>query len=296
LAIVALLATSAVGCNLIGFLDAPAGDAQLLSAARAALDRADYAKALELYGKMSSSHAEVAASETAIALLDQEGASMGAFMSSFGTSIGGDTGIGKGLTNLASYLKKTGTPGPTKRTTMYRALTMVNDITSAENKELRGLVRFLSSAGLLAEILAEDIGTSGTYTTADLVTTPSGCSTTTVCTPVAPAACNPPGSKNLSSTYLGTIDISGAGPDFAIVETYLADPVMTTDDASLELINAVLGELINGINEMGATAGLGAGFKDFANEIINTAGSALSVPATANCYRATLIELGIGSN
>src|SRR4051812_4388213 len=82
----ASLILSIAGCNLFSPLDKPSGDPQILSAARACLDRADYGCALDFYEKLSAESNDIKLVEEAYAILDQNGAGFGAYAVSFGAN------------------------------------------------------------------------------------------------------------------------------------------------------------------------------------------------------------------
>src|SRR3954469_7732827 len=88
-----LMATPAMvatGCmNVFDPFDNPTTDTQLISAARACFDRGDIACAKENYEKLSANNADIAASETAFAMLDENGAGMASFIQAFGSGGGG---------------------------------------------------------------------------------------------------------------------------------------------------------------------------------------------------------------
>jgi hypothetical protein len=145
-ALVALISLS--GCNLYGGLDGPSGDAQILSAARAAFDQGDYQLAIQLYGELSSANADVGLSETAYADLTQAGASMQAYAAAFGK---GDVAIGPAITSFAEGILAKGS-GETTRVAIWQAFNLQKNI---QNPNLKALVRFLGSLSFAAEILAE---------------------------------------------------------------------------------------------------------------------------------------------
>ncbi len=149
------VATSAVilGCNIFDPLDNPSGDAQILSAARACFDQGDLACARENYLKLSTAYSEIQAAELAFVTFEENGATMSAFMETISQG-----GSGTALTSLAERMA----PGSeAKRLALTTAVkNAVAGITT--NTELRGLVRFLGGVAVAAEVLAEEVGTSGT--------------------------------------------------------------------------------------------------------------------------------------
>src|SRR3954462_4044880 len=72
--LLAALLPGLVGCpNLFSVVDKPQGDAQLISAARACLDRGDIPCALADYQKLSNKNSDIANSESAAAILEKYG-------------------------------------------------------------------------------------------------------------------------------------------------------------------------------------------------------------------------------
>ncbi|MEK6706024.1 MAG: hypothetical protein AABZ06_09560, partial [Bdellovibrionota bacterium] len=192
-------------CNIFDPVDNPSGDIQNLSAARACFDQGDFECATEHYGKLSSSYSEIASSELAFKILDENGATMGAFMSSFGKGL---SGLGPALTKLTSSLYSAGGPaGVAKRLAIFNAFKQIDNIPN--NIELRGMVRFVTATVMAAELLAEDASGDGVFRERDLVADPSVCEeqTTTDClsTSEGRTACAKPSGKNLvTGTQLNT--------------------------------------------------------------------------------------------
>jgi hypothetical protein len=155
----------ATSCNFYEFFDPPSGNAQLLSAARACFDQGDMRCALRNYQKMSDRHQDLSATESAFVLLDQEGISFSLFYQTFGKG-GGAEGFNRMANRLAP------SAGLEKRLALLDAYESVLMI---EQKDLRGLVRFLTSVALLSEILAEAAGENQRLEKTDFVDQPAEC-------------------------------------------------------------------------------------------------------------------------
>lgn len=206
-ALASAAALTVSGCNMFGFMDSPSGDAQLISAARACLNRGDYACALSNYQKVSSAQSDVALSEQAMVVFDQQGASMSSFigMSSESTGGGGISKLAEGMTSGA---------GQAKRMAIYNAYKSADTITDTD---LKNFVKFLGATALSAEILAEAAGADGILAKTDIVQNASctaaggACLGDTACDPANAALglansgdidSNPPNTANATSDQL----------------------------------------------------------------------------------------------
>lgn len=271
LSVAALGATA--GCNFFDPFDSATSDDQLLSAARACFDRGDIACARDNYAKLSSSQTDVAASEEAFAILDENGATMAVFMEAVGDGGGGDS-----LNVMARKLAALGTAGgagATRRQNFHTAFLKINSITG--NAPLKGLVRFLTALSLASEILAEGAGTDGVFNKTDLVGSVSGCaavSTATVCS-TGSASCV---STNTSIAAGATIDLETASA--------------STVGGSLTwgLFDGTIGEINQafGASELGASGKFNSGTGELTNAID-------AQPSTDDdCYRKVLFDQGVG--
>jgi hypothetical protein len=252
-------------CNLFDPFDSPTGDAQLLSAGKAAMDNGDFATALELFGKMSSGNEQGAANE-AFAILAQNGVGMGDFMSAFGVK---EVAPGKAITTLAGHIASSGSAGADKRNAMFGAFLKINEITNTA--ELRGLVRFITATVLAAELLAEDAGSDNAFDPDDLAAGATVCKglANGIC---ANPSCNAPGGKALV--------------DGAFTPANL-DATATTLAISITSVYQAINEIQTGLNEIGASGNLGGASLTFADSII-----ALGV--APQCFRAQLLAQQIG--
>jgi len=147
LAVVCVSLTTSCSFNVFDPIDSPSGDAQLQSAARACLDEGDYECAARLYGEMSDGYSDVANSEEAFLLLDQNGLGMTGIMEAIGED---DSSGGQVINALVERIYKSGIT--TSREDIFKALIKANSI---NQNELRGLVRMMGSLALLAQLLHE---------------------------------------------------------------------------------------------------------------------------------------------
>lgn len=277
----ALVMLSACQLNVFDPLDSPSEDPQLRSAARACLDRGDLECARDLYGKLSNESSSVKESELAFTTLDENGASMGAFMEAFGDGAGG-----KGFTKLANLLKNGS--GAVKRTSLFTAWQRTLNLTNYP--ELRGIVRFASAAALAAETLAEIRSLGGDndkFTSDDLVSSPSGCKALSATT-CNSTLCDPPSNSFLvSGSALGSLGFDASG----------ALGYSTHPNPHLAFIDGAITEIAQALSssELGASGRFGAGTGTFATAI-QSSSVAFSADATTNhrCYRWLLVSNGIG--
>jgi hypothetical protein len=262
--IVALCVPLAIlsACNIFDPIDSPNTDAQILSAARAAMDRGDFEGARQEYAKLSQSD-ETVASEEAFNELNEAGATMGNFMAAFG---GG--GSGEAITALANSLANGA--GESKRLAIYSAYSKVSSITT--NTQLRGLVRLTAGLALAAEILAEQATNAGVATILeqeDIVTNPSGCNSVTC----LGTGCAAPG---------GTLAL-GAAVDISPTP---ADSTDLSGSATLRMFNAAIDAVNDAITEVGASGKFSTGTGGLASGLLTI--------GTTDCYRFAMLEQGIG--
>lgn len=257
------------GCNPFALVDTPSGDTQVLAAARACFDKGDFTCASKYYGQLSSVASDSTNSEGAFQALAQNGATMGAFMNA---AVNGGTSGGKFLTQLANSLASGA--GQTRRLAIFHAYQRWDSISDTS---LKNLVRFLTAASLLAEILAEDAGTNGLFETTDWVTTPTTCLTKSG-TLYVDAACLPPSGKAIT-----------AGAVVSLSST-TADSVMT-GSPTLGMINGALQEVNNGLSNISLTGGIGSTTQSFANQVLNNN----AITTTDNgAFRGFLLSLDLG--
>jgi hypothetical protein len=255
------------GCNIYSPIDKPSGDPQLLSAARACLDRADYACAVENYQKLSASQADVAASEQAFTILAQNGAGFGTFASTLGSGA-----TGASFTKLAEAL--TSGAGQAKRVAIYSAYQKVTGIT---DPTLKALTRFLTGAALASEIMAE-ASNGGILRKTDLARG-AGCTagaSGTACA-VNPA-CSAPTQDNIPAN-------TGTAASGDITQTA---PSGTTPN--LDQLYTSIKEALTGLNGLGASGTFASTSTLFTGITGNPAPGTIG----AACFRASLLDQGIG--
>lgn len=273
--IAAALALSAgvLACNAFDPLSSPSGDDQLLSAARACLDRGDFECALDHYGKLSADKADVKASEQAYAILAQNNAGFTAFATAFGTDPS-VKGLGALVTEVADGA------GESRRLALHGAYLLANSIPEATNPKLRGLARFLTATALAAEILAEISGSDRVLHKVDLVANGS-CGNTTEVGCAASAACD---------AGLGSIGSSGTNGDIDAAAPSGTPP--TLDQLYTALSAAVSG--LSAVNPSGSAVTSFGGLLPVSGKpsVVN-AGTA-PIETGSRCFRRALLAQGLG--
>ncbi len=269
------------GCNPYSLVDKPSGDLQILSTARACFDQGDYECASKYYQQVSPHYSDQANSETALMILAQNGLTAGVFVSAI---IDGSKNGGTLITKLADAL--TYTANSTTRLAFFHAFLKVNLISEIHN---RGLIRFITATGLMAEILAEDAGSPGKFTQADLVANPTICLSTTDPTQQL-TACKAPLGKKLT--------LGSSIPD--LQKATDADIIGPSGNPTLYMINAAITQIIDSIDELQTTGSLGSSSLNFANNTLaitlNTNWNSFTTLQQDAVYRAGLLGLGIGEN
>lgn len=268
-------AAAAASCNVFSIIDKPSGDTQLLSAARACFDRGDFTCARDNYAKLSPSAAESAAADQAFLALDELGAGFSVFMSSFGKGDGS-------ATNLIQTLTEAMIPQASQETRMriFAAFKRTAEIRS--NKELQGLVRFVTATALVSEILAED-ATGTTFSRSDLVSDPSVCATASEGSCDGNAACGKPTGKKLESGGALT------GNDLDPAGVPVADTAVNTTHATMGLLVAAFNEINQGAVDMGATNNASG---SLGSKVLNL----FTLDTDGDCSRYWLINQGLGRN
>jgi hypothetical protein len=248
-------------CNIYDPFDGPSGDEQILSAARACLDQGDIQCAKDNYAKLSGTkYSDTATAENVFAMLQEQGASMGAFIKAIN---GGD--VGAGMTLMAEELASGA--GLSKRQAILAAWKQNSSIQSTN---MKNLVRFVSSFALVAEILAES-STGNTLHKTD----------------IAPQACQDPqgagcasctNARNLSDVATVSVDAS---------TTY-------TGTTNLGELNGAIVEAQSALTAIGGAGSFSSGALNFVTQLTGTAGGGTNVAAVANCYRKELLTLNVG--
>jgi len=265
----ALSAALLAGCNLYSFIDKPKGDEQILSAARACFDRADYACAREYYAQLSASYADIKASEEAFMILAENGAGMAAFMETFGSG-----GGASGLNDLAERLA----PGSVaKRQKMQEAFAKYLSITGDPN--LRALVRFVSAVALSAEMLAEEIPAGQQLTKARIADNSSTCACG------GAPECTKPGGAVIQNGNTDPVPEALPAEDAFLATADLSGNIDTGH------VRSAINEIYLALSQIGASGGFSSGAGAFADAAKS---QPLSTSTEQNCFRWFLLDQGIG--
>lgn len=298
----ALVAMS--GCNMYSFIDEPKTDDQLLSAARACLDRGDVACAKTNYEKISGTSLEdVVASEYALTILEEHGLGMNVFLGIL-TDLKVDGSL---LNKLVERIKE---PSVEKRLVLQGALQKTKKI---QNKELRGLIRILTSLAIASEILAEDAGSDGKLQASELVRNPTTCKafdTSAVLTDTLElSGCGRPSGTKLGFGFIVDIEdgdiskpahfgmIAGAIPQINIaigelgVDGGLGDA--NTTAALAKLTPAGLQSYVDGL-VAASIAAVPAAAYSAADARVRPAITAAAEGAADRALRQAMVKLGIG--
>lgn len=254
-----------LGCNIFEKFDEPEGDSQVLAAARACFDEGDYQCALQNYAKLTSATNDVKYSEEAFLIITRQGLGMSNFYSAFGQ--GGD---GRSLTKLANGLID---PSPTKRGLFFEAYKK-GDLIS--NRNLRGLVYFIASVAVAANVIAEGRG-DGEFAYYPDLTAGSGCYQSSDC--ITDAACN----AGIGITDTGT------------TVTFSSQTVsgMQSGPATLNHIKGALAAATEALNLLEVSGRFSSGSLAFAN-LISSLSLTAGVAAQERCFRYLLIDQGVG--
>ena len=149
LAAVAALTGSFACMNVFTPIDKPSGDKQFLSAARAAFDRGDIAKAREYYGKVTAD--ENATAELIFVDLDSCGADIDAFATALSQGSGASSNPGVMITVMAEKMNA--------RINSACFATLLNAFQRARaisDSSLRGFASFLSSIAIAGEVMGSN--------------------------------------------------------------------------------------------------------------------------------------------
>ena len=258
------------GCNVFSLIDKPSGDVQILSAARACFDSGDFECARGYYAQLSSEFNDIKASEEAFLILAENGATMAAFMETFGSG-----GSGAALTDLAERMA----PGSaTKRVNIQNAFKKYNDITG--NPSLKALVRFVGAVALAAEFLAEEIPAEGGQLTKAMITLNGGsCSLDNTTCATDTTDCGVPAGAKITNAI--------TGQTFNFLTTSLAS--VTLD---LGHFKNIMNEMNLALSDLSASGGFGSGSGGMSSSI--TSENLTNDPAVYSCFRSNMLALGIG--
>jgi len=265
--IAALSTALLAGCNVFSIVDKPSGDEQILSKARACFDQADYDCAREYYAQLSSSYADVRASEEAFMILAENGATMADFMETFGSG-----GGGAGLTALAERMA----PGSVAKRLKIQEAYNKFDYTApgASTDPTKQLVRFVAATALAAEFLSEKI-TSGNRLLRTMITG-SACSSS--------VACNLPGDTSDYCANAGASTLLKDGSSTDLVSDL-------SGDTDLGHFKEAMTEMYDALQQLVASGGFSSDAQGLADtfRLLN-----LTTADENKCFRATLLDQGIG--
>ena len=156
-------------CNLMGFMDKPSGDVQLLEAGRACLDKGDFTCARDYYQALSNSYADVKISESSLATLGENNIF---FMADLFSALGSGTGSSNSLIALAETLSARGKTDANTRTTIQ---TLYANEAAISDSTLKAYSQLISSLTMFSTVLASAVGTDGKLTLNDIASNGSGC-------------------------------------------------------------------------------------------------------------------------
>jgi hypothetical protein len=177
-------------CNLLGFMDKPSGDAQLLEAARACLDKGDFTCARDYYQALSNSYADVKVSETSLTTLGENNIF---FMADLFEALGSGTGGANSLVTLAETLAARSKTDATTRTTIQ---TIYANEAAITDSTLKAYSQLISSLSMFSSLLASAVGADGKLTASDIVIDPTACKAAN-CTTTVTTECNMPVGSSL---------------------------------------------------------------------------------------------------
>jgi len=199
LATLVALAGASSCMNLYDPIDNPHSDDQLLSAARAAFDKGDYASAREYYGKLAGNQA--ALSESIFLDLDGCGADIGAFGSALANGI---DSAGLVLTIMGEKM------APAHSTAcLATLLAAYKSSLTLTDANVRGFTGLLASLAIAGEVLAHNSNIQdGTLRKADFVVA-SAC-TVVANVPVCSGAGNCVVSDGISNAAAVTLSSAGS--------------------------------------------------------------------------------------
>ncbi|RYZ71947.1 MAG: hypothetical protein EOP09_03920 [Proteobacteria bacterium] len=260
--------------NVFDPLSNPSGDAQILSAARAAFDAGDLAQAREYYGQLGNS--DVAESELAFTYLNEAGVTMSALVSAVKISDG--QSVGSILTTLTESLIPGA--GQARRGLLEQSFAKVAQI---ETPALRGFTRFITSISIAASVLAEHrlAQSNGILEGTDLLANKTACSNVTACT-VGDADCAEP---------TPTVFIAGTDDSTHYKSTTNTNINLNTSSPSYWMFVNSLQAAQTGLNEMGVNSGDSL---TLVNQILGISFTTASAQQI-QCLRASLVlQLGVG--
>ncbi len=268
------------GCNPYSVVDKPSGDIQTLSAARACFDQGDFTCSLNYYAQLSSAQSDQQNAETAFLLLAQNGAPITSYVNAV---VNGSSSGGKLITLLSNSL--TQTPSLTNRLAYFHAYQKNTAIIDTKSQ---GLVRFVASLALIAELLGEDASTSGNLLASDIVKNPTECLTNMNSNPITFASLIPnTGCEKPTGKLLTT------GSPLTSLDAITSDTSMS-GTPTLYMIDAAINSAEAGLNQMDTSGSLGSTTLSFTQKVLQAGLSGGS--GDSPFFRGTLILLGVGAN
>ncbi len=281
--IVALIAVFTLSsCNLMSFMDKPSGDFQLLDAARACLDKGDYACARDYYQALSSSYADVKVSETTLTNLAGDNIF---FMADLIKSMGTGTGGVNSFISLAETFSSRGKTTGAIRTTIQAEFKNSNSITDTT---LRAYMKFITSISMMAQVLSNAVGSDGVLTADDFAVNASTCKAAATAVCAATAACEAPASTNLlnvASSEVAAYNDNGTSADDTDDTGGLYTATDWDTDASLDKLTEAVKRVDSSLSQLsGTSSGLGS-----ALSTLTALGGGASI-AARRCTRQLLIQ------
>lgn len=275
------------GCNVFSGIDKPTTDAQKLSAADFCFNHGDFPCAAKYYGELSKSSNDEAIADSVFLTFAESGITA----SSFIDSVTGDSGAGIFITKLANTFGSKANEAT--RLSLFHAY---QDHKVIQDKKLQGMIRFITSLTLFAEILGEAAATPGSLSTSDLVSSPKACKDAMQsCTPASPSTCTntllyctpPSSSQSLAGSQLL------AGTPIASMSD-ATDSMMNGSAPTLHMTLALVQEMSAGISELSSSSNIIVNTDTFVNEL-NTGGETAISYDSSQVYRGLLIRNGIGN-
>lgn len=149
--------------NIYGFADKPSGDEQILSAARACLNRGDFECAREHYQALSAAKNDIKVSETILTTLaENQVFSMADLINSLGSSRGG----GESFAKMAEFIAARGKATRASRVLLSKAY---QDANAIQSTPLKSYIQFVTSLAMFGAVLGTAVGDNNTLDLLDLV-------------------------------------------------------------------------------------------------------------------------------
>ena len=264
------------GCNAFTSLDAPTGDPQILSAARACFNAGNFTCATSYYLQLSTTaYRDTQNTELAYDILAQKGITAPVFISAVLSNGGNFGGL---ITQLAGQLSYHASR--TNRLALFQAYQYALVI---QNTQAQQVMRFITALALVAEIFSENTVTPGNYKQSDLVTNPAGCSSASLLTvATTPATCAIPATSTMiTGLNFGVLSTAGASSFAGAAPT-------------LYMINACISEIANTANSLSSGL-LGSSASDLATTITSQLSTYPIVSYPSVFLYLLLKQLGIGN-